>query len=119
MRSLILIACVVMCGGAAAGDLAGADLKDALVGQTLQWWETDGWRYGHMTLLPDGRAEITLDAPVAQHDEGQWRISGSQLCTSWSSLRGRDTKCYSVQRTAPDRFMTSGGNVFVVVSAGV
>lgn len=119
MKILILIACCFMCGAAAGEDLAGPDLRHALVGQTLQWWETDGWRYGRLTLLPGGRAEITLEAPVPTRDEGRWKISGNILCTSWSALRERETKCYSVKRAGDDRFVTSGGNVFLVTAAGV
>lgn len=108
----------LLCGAASAGELDGSELRDALVGQTIQWWENDGWHAGNLSLLPDGRAEITVDSPTETRDDGRWSISGNQLCTSWTSLRGRETKCYAVMRAGPNRFITSGGNVFVVLTAG-
>lgn len=118
MKIIVFAAAMLLCGTAAAEELAGPDLRAALVGQTIQWWEDGGWHAGNLSLLPDGRAEINVDSPRRQHDAGRWSISGNQLCTSWYSLRRRETKCYSLERTGPDRFVTSGGNVFVIISAG-
>jgi len=118
MRMWVFGACLLLCSSAAAGELDGSELRDELVGQTIQWWEDGGWHAGNLSLLPDGRAEITVDSPSEMRDDGRWSISGNQLCTSWTSLRGQEMKCYSVMRAGPNRFVTSGGNVFVVLTAG-
>jgi hypothetical protein len=118
MRAGIFLVCLITCGTASAGELPGPDLRDALVGQTIKWWEDGGWHAGELSLLLDGRAEIRIDAPAAMREEGSWQIRGNELCTSWSTLRQQQTKCYSVKRTGPNRFVTSGGNVFVVLAAG-
>ncbi|MCA3555624.1 hypothetical protein [Aestuariivirga sp.] len=119
MKILVFAVSMLLCASAPAAELAGPDLRAALIGQTIQWWEDGGWHAGNLSLLPDGRAEITIESPRPQRDAGRWSISGNRLCTAWSSLRGRETKCYSLERAGPDRFVTSGGNVFVIISAGV
>lgn len=118
MKFAVFGAFLLLCGSASAGELDGSELRDELVGQTIQWWEDGGWHAGNLSLLPDGRAEITVESPTETRDDGHWNISGNQLCTSWTSLRGRGTKCYTVMRAGTNRFVTSGGNVFVVLTAG-
>ncbi len=110
----------LLCGAASAEELSGRELRSTFVGQSIQWWENGGWKSGGLTLLPDGRAEISLSGPArAEEDIGRWHIEGNHICTSWARLRAQQTKCYSVNRIGPNRFVTSGGNVFEIVFAGV
>jgi hypothetical protein len=119
MRFWLLAVLLIAAPAAHAGVLGADELRGVLVGQPIQWWERDGWQSGSLTLLPDGRAEISIESPDTAADSGRWTISGNQLCTVWSMMRDRQSKCYSVEQVAPNRFVTSGGNVFVIMTAGV
>jgi hypothetical protein len=106
------------CSSAGAAELDGSQLRGTLVGQTIQWWEANGWYAGHLILLPDGRAEISVSSPTTRSDAGYWRIEGNRICTIWSAMRSGQSKCYSVNQISPNRFTTSGGNVFELQTAG-
>ena len=86
MRFHLLVALVLFAAPAQAGVLDSQELRGALVGKLIQWWESEGWQSGNLTLLPDGRAEISVEAPVGSTDAGHWTIRGNQLCTIWSSM---------------------------------
>jgi hypothetical protein len=105
-------------GPAQAGELTAQEIRTELVGQTIVWWETDGWHAGDLTLRPDGRARITVEKPHAAAESGRWSIEGNRICTQWISLRAGSAKCYSVTRVSEGRFVTSGGNVFELRQAG-
>lgn len=102
-----------------AGDLTPAEIESELVGRQIVWWEDGGWLTGHLTLGPNGSAEISVDHPERQVDSGRWALRGSELCTEWSRMRSGIEKCYHVRRSDKGRFVTSGGNVFEVREAGV
>ncbi len=119
MRISILLVVLCLPCQAFGAELDAGQLRGELVGQLIQWWESDGWHSGNLRLLPDGRAEIIVERPDAANDDGQWSIRGNEICTAWSSMRNRETKCYSVEQLAPGRFITSGGNVFEIMTAGV
>jgi len=104
---------------ASAADLTPGEIRDELVGRSIIWWEEDGWFRGQLVLLPDGTAEITVEKPNTTGDSGRWAIKGSEICTEWGEIRAGAEKCYSVQRGADGRFVTSGGNVFEIREAGV
>ncbi len=89
-------------------------IKTEIIGQTIEWWENDGWHSGNLTLLPDGRAAIEVERPSASSEDGRWTIRGNLICTSWAAIRGGEEKCYSLRRVSDDRFETSGGNVFLI-----
>ncbi|MGO4843953.1 hypothetical protein AB4144_67900, partial [Rhizobiaceae sp. 2RAB30] len=72
-----------------------------------------------LMLLPDGRAEITVDRPSTSGDSGHWAIRGGEICTEWGEIRSGIEKCYSIRRDPSGRFVTSGGNVFQIREAGV
>lgn len=114
-----IIALVASWQAALAGDLTERELRAELVGKQIAWWEEGGWLAGHLFLLPDGRAEITVSHPRADGDTGRWTIRGGEICTEWTGLRSGRQKCYGVSRGAAGRFVTSGGNVFEVREAGV
>jgi hypothetical protein len=102
-----------------AGDLTPTEIRDELVGRSIVWWEDGGWLNGHLVLAPDGTAEILVDHPQRQGDKGRWALRGGELCTAWDDMRSGTEKCYSIQRGADGRFITSGGNVFKIQEAGV
>ena len=104
---------------ALAEDLSAGQIKEQLIGQSIAWWDANGWMMGNMVLSPNGKAEITLERPEAAHDAGQWKLEGNQICTVWASMRDGMPKCYSVRQTSPGHFVTSGGNEFAIRSVGV
>jgi len=116
---LMLSAAFPPMSAALAGELSSGEIRSELVGRSISWWEQGGWFNGQMMLLPDGRAEISIDAPKRAGDRGRWMVRGDQLCTVWGDFRSGQEKCYSLQRGAAGRFETSGGNVFEVREAGV
>lgn len=102
-----------------ADNLTLAEIQDEIVGRQLVWWEDGGWLIGHLTLGPNGSAEISIDQPRPQTDIGRWEFRGGELCTTWTSIRSGAEKCYSVRRGEQGRFVTSGGNSFEIREAGV
>jgi hypothetical protein len=121
-----MVCSVVLAGTAAffaplafAGDLTSTEIRDELVGRSIVWWENGGWLNGYLVLAPDGSAEISVDHPQRQGDKGRWTLRGGELCTEWDEIRSGVQKCYSIQRGADGRFVTSGGNVFEIREAGV
>jgi hypothetical protein len=104
---------------ALAADLTPGEIRDELVGRSITWWEDGGWFGGQLLLMPDGRAEITVDRPNKAGDSGRWAIKGGEICTEWGEIRSGMEKCYSIRRDASGRFVTSGGNVFQIREAGV
>ena len=118
MRITILVLTCLISEAAVAAELSGQQLRLALIGQPIHWWEKDGWHAGEVVFLPDGRAEMFVDTPGSLSDVGRWHINGNQICTSWTRLRGDSLKCYTVDRIGPNRFHTSGGNIFEVVLVG-
>jgi hypothetical protein len=119
MRVFFVLAAAVLCNGAHAGELDASALRQTFVGQAILWWEPGGWHAGELALRPDGSAEIRVHSPSGSYDSGHWRIDGNRICTTWSHLRGSVLKCYTVQKVGPNRFLTSGGNVLEVMTAGV
>jgi hypothetical protein len=104
---------------ALAGDLTQTEIRDELVGRQIVWWEDGGWQSGHLTLGPDGEAELSVERPRRQLDVGRWTLRDDELCTEWSEMRSGIEKCYRVRRGEQGRFVTSGGNVFEVRETGV
>jgi hypothetical protein len=104
---------------ASAEELTQAEIRDELVGRQIVWWQSDGWQSGHLTLGPNGAAELSVDRPGHQVDTGRWTVRGEELCTEWTTLRSGTEKCYRIERSAGGRFLTSGGNVFEIREAGV
>lgn len=104
---------------ALADDMSSREIESELVGRSIAWWEEGGWLSGQMLLLPDGRAEISVDRPRPSGDVGRWSIRGGAICTAWGEVRGGREKCYYVRRGESGRFLTTGGNVFEVREAGV
>lgn len=106
---------------AAAADgteMKAEEIRKQLVGQTIRWWDEAGFFHGWMELEPDGRASITMQNPDGA-DTGHWRLADAQLCTRWTAARDGAEKCYRLRQVAPQRFVTSGGNVFVLVTPEV
>lgn len=110
---------VLLCAPLRAGDLSEGEIRDELVGKTIVWWEDGGWLHGHLFLMPDGKAEISVSHPSRAGDVGRWSIRDGEICTAWGAVRAGREKCYAVSRGASGRFLTSGGNVFEVREAGV
>ncbi len=102
-----------------AAPLTVDEINNELVGRSIQWWEEGGWHQGYLVLQADGSAQITVDNPQVSGDDGAWQIKGNEICTLWGKFRQQTEKCYSVQRDTPGRFITSGGNIFMIVDAGV
>ena len=122
------IAVVVTTVGAAAStlvspgfaeELTQSQIREQLVGRQIVWWQEDGWQTGHLTLGPDGAAELSVERPGRRLDIGRWTLRGGELCTEWSTLRAGAQKCYSIERDIDGRFVTSGGNIFEIREAGV
>ena len=116
---LMMSAGLASASAAFAGELSSGEIRSELVGHSISWWEQGGWFSGHLMLLPDGRAEISVDAPKRAGDIGRWSVRGDQLCTEWGDFRAGQEKCYSLQRSDAGRFETSGGNVFEISETGV
>ena len=119
MRLAAVILVAMGSASAFAADLGPEDIRAELVGQTIEWWSDGGWLGGALMLLPDGHAEIELTSPKTGHDVGRWSIEGRRLCTVWTALRDGAPICYTIRPAGIGRFVTSGGNVFEVRSAGV
>lgn len=119
---IVLLACAAVAAVAplaVAAPLGDSEIRETLVGQSIDWWEQGGWHAGSLLLEPDGRAEITVDTPAPSADVGRWFVSGGRLCTVWSRVRAGTQKCYTLERDAAGGFHTSGGNVFRLRAAGV
>lgn len=114
--ALTMVAALAPCS-ASAGDLAGADIERMLVGHSIRWWVEDSRLEGDLMLEPGGRAEIASESPSLL-DEGRWRLSGDELCTTWREARSGVEKCYRVRQVAERRFVTTGGNVFELRDPG-
>lgn len=113
------LAPVVARAGAAGGtEMKAEEIRRQLIGQTIRWWDEAGFFHGWMELEPDGRASITMQNPDGA-DTGQWRLADAQLCTRWTAARDGTEKCYRLRQVAPQRFVTSGGNVFMLVTPEV
>jgi len=119
MRPLALALFLAGTAAATAAPLGDAEIRDALVGHRIEWWENGGWHAGSLVLAPDGRAEITVDTPAPAADVGRWTVSAGRICTVWDSVRDGAEKCYSLERGEAGEFVTSGGNVFRIRDAGV
>jgi hypothetical protein len=119
MRKIAVLLMMFCATPASAADLSAGEIQEQLVGQAIAWWDANGWMMGNLFLLPDGKAEISVEQPKPEHDAGQWTLQGNQICTEWSSMRDGRSKCYSVQETSPGHFLTSGGNKFEVLKIGV
>lgn len=104
---------------ALALDLTTDEIRQELVGRQIVWWQDGGWFQGQMFLDEGGLAEISVEGPAPASDLGKWLIKGGEMCTAWGKLRDKSQKCYTVQRAAPGRFTTSGGNVFEIRETGV
>jgi hypothetical protein len=108
-----LILALVFCTTAAKADgLSAEQINEQLVGQSIAWADMNGWSTGSLFLLPDGKAEITVDDPHPTRDIGEWTLQGDQLCTTWSAMRSNLAKCYTVREMSPGHYVTSGGNEF-------
>lgn len=119
MGRIFFISLILLTKSALAADLDASQIRDQLVGQSIVWWDSVGWMGGNMVLLPDGHAQIKVETPHPSSDRGNWSLQGNQVCTFWNSLRDGKAKCYSVHEIEAGHFITSGGNEFVVQSAGV
>ena len=116
----ILVFLVLMCPQLAnAQDLDASQITDELVGHSITWSDLSGWTSGSMVLLPNGKAEISIENPQRATDAGQWMLNGNSICTVWDSMRQGATKCYSVHETKPGHYVTSGGNEFEIDYIGV
>jgi hypothetical protein len=104
---------------AQASDMTTKEIEQELIGRQIVWWQDGGWFHGQLFLGEGGLAEISVGGPAPTSDLGKWLIRGGEMCTAWGKLRERTQKCYTVQRAAPGRFTTSGGNVFEIREAGV
>ena len=118
MRFGFALALVLSASEAGAAELNANEIRTEIIGQTIEWWEDGGWHSGSLTLLPDGRAAIAVERPQPSSEDGRWTIRGNMICTSWSKIRAGGEKCYSLRRAGQNRFDTSGGNVFQVVTTG-
>lgn len=118
MRSFLVLLILLCTRPAAAEDLNANQINNQLIGQSLKWWNSSGWDAGWMQLLPGGKAMITVETPRQQRDVGRWFVRGNEVCTTWSALREKMQKCYSLQEVEPGHFVSSGGNEFRVISAG-
>lgn len=98
--------------------LSEGQLRSELVGKQIAWWEDGGWLGGHLMLLPDGRAELSIAQPRRRGDTGRWSIRNGEICTLWNEARSGSEKCYAVRKVPSGRFVTTGGNVFEVRETG-
>jgi hypothetical protein len=112
MFRFLILALAFLAAEAKADGLSAAQINAQLVGQSIAWADLNGWSTGSLFLLPDGKAEITVDDPKPARDTGQWSLQGDKLCTTWSSMRSNVVKCYSVREIRPGHYITSGGNEF-------
>jgi hypothetical protein len=119
MHRFLILALVFCATEAKADGLNAEQINEQLIGQSIAWADLNGWSTGSLFLLPDGKAEITVNDPQPTHDIGQWSLQGDQLCTTWSSMRSNLAKCYTVRQTSPGHYVTSGGNEFDIRSIGV
>ena len=119
MQKYLIFALLFFGAPAFAEELSADQIEQQLIGQSISWWDANGWMTGSLILSADGKAEIFVKGPRQAHDAGQWTFQGNLICTVWSSMRGGLSKCYSVREVGSGHFMTSGGNEFQIVSAGV
>ena len=119
LRHLLLCLLIVLPSAASASDLTHGEIEDELVGRQIACCETEGWRHGHLFLLPNGAAAMTVERPQTQHDVGRWALRGDQVCTRWGEARSGLEKCYRIRRGEEGLFVTTGGNVFEIRELGV
>lgn len=119
MRKIIFISLIFITKSALADELSATQIDDEIIGQSIAWWDSTGWMGGNLVLLPGGKALIKVETPQPSRDSGSWSISGNQVCTFWKSFRQGQEKCYSLKEVEPGHFVTSGGNEFKILSAGV
>jgi len=96
-------------GLAAAGDMAGADIKKAVSGKTVHVTTSMGSlpiTYHSNGTMKSNSNSIARLTGVGK-DKGRWWISGHKLCQKWKTWLKGEAHCVSVQRKG-DKLMWTG-----------
>lgn len=119
MRFALLFALCLSSTSVLAAEMTADEIVNELVGQPIQWWDDGGFSGGELTLMENGAASLKVQTPRLEADAGRWVLRANRICTTWTTLRDGEAKCYTVRREGQDRFVTSGGNVFQRIFSGV
>lgn len=94
MQRLAIIALLTLGAPAVAEPvkLSGSEIRTVLTGNTVHgaWAGHEYWSY----FAPDGRTAFLPEGYAAPY-LGNWRVEGSQYCSSWSN---GDAGCYNVYK---------------------
>lgn len=80
------------------GLVTGKEIQEQWVGKLLIG-ATPAGVPANLRLLADGSASISSGA--ATLDTGTWRPWEKGYCTTWSTIRRGQERCFTVQRTGP------------------
>jgi hypothetical protein len=76
------------------GPVSGKEIQDTWVGKNLTGTTANGAR-ASLRLEPDGKATVSAGNTS---DMGTWRISENGYCTTWTTIRAGQERCFTVVR---------------------
>jgi hypothetical protein len=96
--------------------MASADIERRIVGRILDWKSVDGSLdvYGRITFKADGTVKMSTNLPGLPADQGRWWFDEDRLCTQWAAAREGEAKCYRLIDQGGGRFLSTGGNLFML-----
>ena len=94
---LIVLLLPLLVGEAVAqdGPVSGKEIQETWVGKELVGTTSRGART-YLRLEADGRASVTAGST---NDSGTWRIGEQGYCTTWSTIRAGQERCFTVTRS--------------------
>jgi len=90
--SAIFFACPAI---AQDGPVTGKEIQDTWVGKELVGTTAGGAKV-YMKLEANGKASVTAGST---NDTGTWRAADQGYCTTWSTIRAGQERCFSVSRS--------------------
>ena len=98
---MLPLLCLASCGfslGVLAqdGPVTGKEIQDQWVGKSAIG-TTRGGTPATLRLMADGSASIASGAAIL--DTGTWRPWDKGYCTTWTTIRRGEERCFTVQRS--------------------
>lgn len=96
LMTALATSAVLLAGAAVAQDapFTAKEIQDTWIGKDLIGSTGSGAR-AWLRLEPDGKASVSAGAT---NDTGTWRISDTGYCTTWSTIRAGQERCFTVTR---------------------